>query len=232
MSAARARAAMSPASALDHASTAATGETLSVDVISDIERAAVLLDPERVRLLQALADPDSASGLARRLGVPRQRLNYHLRALERAGYLELVEQRRKGNFLERVVRATARSFLISPDVLGSLGADPAVVRDRFSASYLIALAARTIREVATLRTRASAGRKRLATLSLDTEIAFASAQDRTAFAEELANELARLAAKYHLPDAAGARTFRVTVGAHPRITSQEFHDADPHRTAP
>ena len=204
----------------------------SVEVVRDIRRAATLLDPERVRLLEALTEPDSASGLARKLGVPRQRLNYHLRALENAGYLEVVEQRKKGNFLERVVRATARSFLISPDVLGTLGSDPAVVRDRFSASYLIALAGRTIREVATLRVRADAARKRLATLSIDTEIAFATADDRNAFAEELASDIARLAEKYHVPDAAGARTFRVTVGAYPKITRPESSDASTHAAAP
>lgn len=212
-------------------STASSEPVPSVEVVRDLGRAAALLDPERVRLLAALVEPDSASGLARRLGVPRQRLNYHLRALESAGYLELVEQRRKGNFLERVVRATARSFLISPDVIGALGADPAVVRDRFSASYLIALAARTIREVAALRARADAARKRLATLSLDTEIAFATARERNAFAEELANEVARLATKYHAPDADGARTFRVTVGAHPKITRPEPPDASPDESA-
>ena len=55
-------------------------------VLSDPVRARTLLDPERRRLVEALArEPDSASGLARRLGEKRQRLNYHLRLLERAG---------------------------------------------------------------------------------------------------------------------------------------------------
>ena len=196
----------------------------AVDVVRDLGRAAILLNPERVRLLQALGEPDSASGLAKRFGIPRQRINYHLRELERAGFLEEVEQRRKGNFLERVVRTTARSFLISPEVLGTLGTDPIVVRDRFSSSYLVALAARTIRELAALRDRADAARQRLATLSLDAEIRFATAADRNAFAEELASEVARLAAKYHVEDAPGGRSFRVMVGAYQKPT-RLLHDS-------
>ena len=57
-------------------------------------------------------------------GLPRQRLNYHLKALEQCGLLECVEERRKGNCTERILRATAHSFVISPDALGALGPTP------------------------------------------------------------------------------------------------------------
>jgi DNA-binding transcriptional ArsR family regulator len=54
----------------------------------------VLLQPEHRRLVEALASgPESASSLAQRLGEKRQRLNYHLRLLEEAGHVELVEER-------------------------------------------------------------------------------------------------------------------------------------------
>ena len=75
--------------------------TPALDVIRRPDSAAALLDPVRQQLLAQLAEPDSAAGLARRLRLPRQRINYHLRALERAGLLELVEERRKGNCIER-----------------------------------------------------------------------------------------------------------------------------------
>ena len=66
------------------------------------------MDATRLRLVRELVEPDSAAGLAKRLGLPRQRLNYHLRELEAAGLLELVEERRRGNCVERIVRAVAR----------------------------------------------------------------------------------------------------------------------------
>src|SRR5690606_24914395 len=90
-----------------------------VAVVREPERAAALLDPERRRLVEALAEmPDSASGLARRLGDTRQRLNHHLRALEGAGLVELQEERRRGNCTERVLRAVARRFVVDPAALG------------------------------------------------------------------------------------------------------------------
>src|SRR4029450_6070178 len=105
-------------------------------VIRDSEQAAALLQPERIRLLEALPEPDSAAGLARRFDLPRQRLNYHLKELERSGLVELVEERRKGNCIERVLKATSRAYTISGEVLGRLGTAREPVVDRLSASYL------------------------------------------------------------------------------------------------
>ncbi len=60
--------------------------------------------------------------LAARSGLARQKVNYHLRELERHGLVELVEERRKGNVTERVMRATAASFVISPAALAAVRA--------------------------------------------------------------------------------------------------------------
>ena len=80
----------------------------------------VSLDPIRARLLAELAEPGSASTLADQTGLSRQKANYHLRALERHGLVELVEERRKGNCIERVLRATAASYVISPTALSAV----------------------------------------------------------------------------------------------------------------
>ncbi len=181
------------------------------------DTAATALRGTRRALLAALAEPDSAAGLARRLGLPRQRLNYHLKALEHCGLLECVEERRKGNCTERVLRATARAFVISPDALGALGATPDAAQDRLSASYVVAVAARTITEVSTLDTRARAAHKRISTLALDSEIRFASPEARAAFAAELSDRLTELVAKYHDDTSPGGRRFRLVTVAHPRL---------------
>jgi DNA-binding transcriptional ArsR family regulator len=187
----------------------------AVEVIHTREAAATALHQTRRALLAALAEPDSAAGLGRRLSLPRQRLNYHLRALERCGLIECVEERRKGNCTERLLRATARSFVISPDALGTLGSTPAAARDRVGASYAIAVAARTIQEVSALDTRAKREQKRLSTLTLDSEIRFASADARAAFASELSDAVAHLVAKYHDDGASDGRRFRLITVAHP-----------------
>ncbi len=183
-------------------------------IIRQPEAASAALHPARGALLAALADPDSAAGLGRRLGLPRQRLNYHLRALERLGLVECVEERRKGNCTERILRATARSFVIAPQALGDLGPTPQAASDRLSASYAVAIAARAMQEVSALETAARTAKKRLATLTIDTEIRFATAERRAAFAEELTETIARLAATYHDDSTHGGRRFRLLTLVH------------------
>jgi DNA-binding transcriptional ArsR family regulator len=196
-------------------------------VVDRPEQVAALCDPLRLRILAGLREPGSATTVARQLAMPRQKINYHLRELEKAGLVEAVEERRKGGCVERVVRATATSYLIGPAALGALAGDPTRVRDRFSAAYLMSLAARTIREVATLERAADRRGQRLATLSLEADVRFASAADRQAFAEELAAAVAGLVAKYHREDAPDGRLFRLTVGAHPAITKPFDEDPQP-----
>lgn len=193
----------------------------AVQMVGDAEEAAALFHPLRLRLLAKLSQPGSATSLAKDIGLPRQKINYHLRELERVGLVEFVEERRRGNCMERIVRATARSYLVNPEALGSLAADPDKVQDRFSAAYMVAAAARTIRDLAVLQRRADKAGKRLATFNLLTEVRFASAVDRNAFTEALSNEMARLVAKYNNDKAPGGRLFRFYVGAYPAITRDE-----------
>jgi DNA-binding transcriptional ArsR family regulator len=188
---------------------------LALDVIRSPDAAAALLDPTRQQLLARLREPDSASGLARRLRLPRQRINYHLHVLESAGLVEMVEERRKGNCIERVVRATARAFVISPEALGELGPTAETAADRLSGAYLIAAAGRAIRDVAALEDRARKEGKRVATLTLEADVRFANADSRSRFAEELADAVARIAAKYHDDLAPGGRRFRLLAAVHP-----------------
>src|ERR687891_2886712 len=117
---------------------------LDVTVIDDPAAAEASLDPVRARLLAELAEPASATMLAARLGLPRQKVNYHLRALERHGLVELVEERRKGNMTERLMRATAASYVISPLALSAVQPDPDRFRDQLSARWLLALGARLV----------------------------------------------------------------------------------------
>lgn len=188
----------------------------SLQVVTDPARAAAALSPIRREVLAALAEaPDSATGLAGRLGTTRQRLNYHLRELEKAGFLELAEERRKGNCVERVLRAKARHWLIDPGALDSLGGEPLAPADRFSATHLMALAARAIREVAALRGKAAKGRKRLATLAANAEVRLARPADFEAFAEDLGQAIAAVIARHDDGRAPAGRAFRVMAGAWP-----------------
>jgi DNA-binding transcriptional ArsR family regulator len=183
--------------------------------------AKALLRPLRARVLEELASPASAAAVARRLSVARQKVAYHLKELEKDGLVEVVEERKVGNCVERIVKATARADLVSAEALGALAGGAEGVQDRFSAAYLVAIAAQSAREVAMLRREADEANKKLATLTLQTEIRFAGAKERAAFAEELTKAIAALAAKYHDESAPRGRTYRVAALAHPKPASPE-----------
>jgi len=187
----------------------------AVEVIERPAAAAVALDPIRARLLAELATPGSASTLASKVGLARQKVNYHLRTLESHGLVRLVEERQRRGLVERIVVATAGSYVVSPAALGEAATDPSRTPDKLSADYLIALAARAIREVGILMRRANASGKRLATLSIDAEVRFRSPADRADFTAELASAVTTLVARYHDGSAPNGRTFRLMVGAHP-----------------
>lgn len=186
-----------------------------IQVIDDPAAATVALEPIRSRLLSELAVPASAATLAGRVGLTRQKVNYHLRALEAHGFVRLAEERKWGGLTERLLVATAASYVISPGALGPVAVDPDREVDRLSASYLIALGARLVREVGDLVRRATASQKRLATLAMDTEVRFRSPTERAAFSAELTESITRLASKYHDESAPGGRAHRVVIVAHP-----------------
>lgn len=206
---------------------------LDVTVIEDSAAAAVSLDPMRSRLLAELAaGPASAAMLAGRVGLPRQKVNYHLKALERHGLVELAGERRKGNVTERLMRATAASYVISPLALAAVQPDPARFRDQLSARWMLSVAARLVRDVGTLITGAAKARKRLATYALDGEVRFASAAERAAFVEELTQGVSALIAKYHDESAEGGRDHRIVVALHPTVLQLPGGQPPDPRTAP
>jgi DNA-binding transcriptional ArsR family regulator len=185
---------------------------LDVDVIEDPAAAAVALDPLRARMLAELREPASAAALAQRLGLARQKVNYHLRALESHGLVAVAEERMHGGLTERLLGATAASYVVSPAALGSSAPDPARVGDRLSARYLVALAARIVREVGAMAREAEAEDRRLPTMAIDTTIGFATPADAASFADELTNAVTQLAARYHHDD---GRPHRLVVASHP-----------------
>lgn len=193
-----------------------------VAVIDDPGAAMAALDPIKIQLLAELSEPASAASLAARVGLPRQKINYHLRALEDHQLVEPAEQRRWGGLTERLMIASAASYVVSPAALGPIGADPARSSDRLSASYLISLAARIVREVSDAWRAARTSDKRLATLSIDTVIRFKSPADRAAFTNDLANAVTAIAGRYHDASAHGGRAHRLVVASYPAPDTTSF----------
>ena len=191
-----------------------------LQVIDEPEVAAAALDPLRSRILAALAEPGSASTVADALGETRQKVNYHLRSLEAHGLVELVEERPRRGLTERVVRSSARSYALSPDLMGDTAVRPERV-DRLSSRYLVAIAARLMREVAGLARAADSAGRPLSTMTIDADLRFASAADRAAFTRDLSDAVAAVCARHHDEESPGGRWHRLVIASHPRPANAE-----------
>ena len=199
----------------------------AISIIDRTESAAALLSPIRLEILELLREPDSAANVARHLDLPRQRVSYHVRALKDADLLHDVGERRKGNLVEKLVQSTGRYYLIAPQALGELGANLDAAQDRFSSAYLVGMVSEAVRDVCTLRQRADRAGKKLATLSLETEVHFVDPSAQNAFVEELATCMTRLTKKYHHKRGLGGRSFRFMLAGYPALPRE---DDTPHAT--
>jgi DNA-binding transcriptional ArsR family regulator len=189
--------------------------TPSVALLDRPDRLRIALSPIRRQLLERLREPASATELAAEMALGRQRVNYHLRELEKAGLLHLVEERQRRGCVERILAARADAFVVDPSVMGRRRtlAISAAAQDRFSAEHLLDAAGDVVRHVARMRTRAEQEGTRLLTFAIDTEVAFATPADFERFTTALAEFVAREAAK--VPAAASGRRYRILLGGHP-----------------
>ena len=191
-----------------------------VAVVADTPRAGVLLKPLRLKILAQARVPQSASSIAAALGLPRQKVNYHVRELARGGFLRRAGRQRKRGLTEQRYIVSARAFLLGTTVLGPMSADPAETDDKMSAAYLLTLAAQMQREAGGAWRDAHAAGKRLPVLSIDTEVAFDTPEQRARFAQALTRAVTEVVADHSVPPTArratrASRPFRLVLGCYP-----------------
>src|SRR5262249_39925405 len=131
-----------------------------------------------------------------------------------------------GRRIDRSYVRTATSYAIAPKTLGGVAVDTRTVADAFSSAYLSAVAGRALNDLAALGRAAAARGKRVPTLTLETEVRFATPADQRRFADDLTAVLASLAAKYHQPDTPLGRTFRVFACGYPAVPMLSAEPAD------
>ena len=194
---------------------------IDVAVIADPAAAEAALEPARARLLAQLTEPRSAAMLTAAIGLPGQRsLITCGRWSGTVWWSWWKEERRKGNVTERLLRAVAASYVISPAALAAVAPDPARAPDRLSARWLVALAAQLVRDVGDLISGATQAQKKLATFAMDGRVRFASAADRAAFTSELVEAVTSLVAKYHDEQAEGGREHHLVIAVHPSVPAE------------
>lgn len=188
----------------------------SINYLGEPDVVAVALVPLRRKLLARLREPASATQLAAALGLPRQRVNYHLRALERAGLVELVEERRRRGCVERILRARPGAVVVDPTVVShdEEPPDPRVglLEGRYAAAHLVDVAAAVVRDVARMQVKADETGKRLLTFTIEADVRFADPADVHRFTDELAEALRETVSRFDTP---GGRPYRIVAGGHP-----------------
>jgi DNA-binding Lrp family transcriptional regulator len=204
-----------------------------VEAVADCRRAAVLLaHPLRRAILAAFDAPQGIGAVADRLGHSRQKVHYHVKQLADADFLRRAGTVKKRALTEQWWVATARSYVLAPEVLGPLALDMGLApRDGLSAAHLLALAARTQVDVARAADQAEERGIRLRTLAMQSELRFAGAEQRAAFAAALAEAVADVVARHTEPartlDGAPAAgwPYRIVLGVYPLPSEpEESHD--------
>jgi biotin operon repressor len=187
-------------------------------VVAEAARAGQLLKPLRLKILAEAREPHSAAAIAARLGLPRQKVNYHVRELARAGFLRRAGRQRKRGLTEQKYVVTAQAFLFGAGVLGPMSADMAPAGDKMTAAYLLMLAAQMQREAGIAWRDAHASGKSLPVLSIDAELYFSTGEERAQFARALAQAVTEIVGRHSVPAGAarsGARPYRLVLGCYP-----------------
>ncbi len=186
----------------------------NLKIITEERAAQAFLDPTRRMLASALRKPQSAAGLAQRFGLPRQRVNYHLRTLENLGMLELAGTRQRRNCTERLLQLTADAYCIDPGLLGELGRPTEPLNDRFGITAVILRLSRALSDIIARKRRAEREGRRFDSLCAEVTLAFENRSEQQSFMIELQRFLKEKAERYRIDDERKCRRFRVLMTAY------------------
>jgi DNA-binding transcriptional ArsR family regulator len=187
--------------------------------IQDVDQATALLKPARIELLKYMDVPRTCPELATLLGDSPQKIYYHVKALEKVGLVEKVDERRVRGIVEGFYRAKARSYWLAPQLIGQIGGENSA-RDQVSLRVLLGLAAEIHDDIGRLGTQAAIG-KDVPSLSLSAHIHLPDVSRRADFLQEVQTTFQALARKYGIPqddvDIADEQGFRLVLVCYPKI---------------
>ncbi len=197
-----------------------------IHCITDRAHAAGVLQPLRLEILRLAREPVSASELSSRLKLSRQRVNYHVRLLARSGFLRPAGRRRRRNMIERRYVASARAFVLSPELLGAVGADWRSVGDAASAGYLLGLNCQMGSDLVRLWRALGKTDNPAPTWSLKSQFRFESAEQRERFTRALQEAVVRVLTEHTSPNLkpdgapAPGRPYRLVLGCYPYLPQE------------
>ncbi len=186
--------------------------------IDDLNRAMTLLKPLRLEILRRLDEPRTCPELGDFFDETAQKIYYHIKALEAAGLVEKVEERRVRGVMEGYYQAAARSYWLAPKLVGQIGGTQQA-GDQMSLRMLLELAEEVIEDTGRLGSAFVIGSP-VASLSLSAHIHLPDGSRRAAFLKEVQVVFQQLAHKYGLPEDELAVTdeqgFRLVLMCYPK----------------
>ncbi len=191
--------------------------------VSEPAQVRALNHPTRVAILDLMREPQTAAAVGRSLGLPRQLANYHLRTLAEAGLVVLVEERRRGNFIEGLYRAVARSFVVAPEAAWTPG-QAEKARQQYALGSLLDLGGRIQRDAATLLAQTEADQGLTPAATGVVEMRFERKSQREAFMKAYMTQLQDLVEQH---SSRAGELFRMVLAIYPAVGT---NPADEERT--
>ncbi len=177
-----------------------------VAYLDQLTQAETLLKPQRIEVLQQLAEPRTCTEVAARLDQSPQRVYYHVKRLVDAGLVDQVAQRKVRGIHEGIYQARARSYWLAPGLVGRIGGRRA--RDELSLGYLLDLMEQVQADVAGLDRAAP----ELPSVGIAGEIRLPPGQ-RAEFLADLRSTLQDLFTRY---GGAEGDAFKLAVACYPK----------------
>jgi DNA-binding transcriptional ArsR family regulator len=185
--------------------------------IESLDQAAALLNPLRVEILAQLKEPHSAAEVARQLKETPQRINYHLKALERVGLVERAGSRQVRNLVEVLYRSIARTFLLAESLpLGHQGLQK--LKDQSALQHLIRHAEQIKKDALILMERSE--EEIIPSASVQMKITLQGEEQRRQFLQEYVDQVKQLIKKYgHETDSKD--TYQVSLAIYPDVIEED-----------
>ncbi|GIF73656.1 transcriptional regulator [Asanoa siamensis] len=175
--------------------------------LEQIEQAEALLKPQRIEVLRQLAEPRTCTEVGAQLGQSPQRVYYHVKRLVEAGLVTQVSERKVRGISEGIYQAGARSYWLSPRLVGRIGGLRRA-QDELSLGYLLDLMEEVQADIGALDRTAP----ELPSIGLSGEIHIRPEQ-RPEFLADLQSTLQELFTRY---GGAEGDAFKLAVACYPK----------------
>jgi DNA-binding transcriptional ArsR family regulator len=188
-------------------------EILESYVVETPEQAMALLNPLRGEIVAHLLEPASASEVARQLNELPQRINYHLKSLEKVGIVRRVGTRQVRNLVEVLYLSVAKTFVLA-ESLSMKSETVRKLKDQGALAHLITASERMKRDALILMEQSDEN-EAVPSAALQLQVKLASPEQRNAFVEEYVAIVSKLVEKYHT-DSKQEKIYQILLAVYPK----------------